>query len=272
MKKNTPLIVASLLVFAFASCKKDSKPAPTNEVPPSVVAQIQALGFNSKGAQQVEGGYLVEGDIKLSNADLNEAPASPELVVANEEHYRTNRLVSTSSYPVIKVALSSSSSTHTAVFTSALDEAIRRYNAEGLSLQFQRVSSGQNITIHAYYQVSNTLGSSGFPSASGAPYNQVQMNTYWYSTSTSSTNVNYIATIMAHELGHCIGFRHTDYMNRAYSCGGSAVNEGSAGVGAVYIPGTPSGPSANSWMLACVGSNQNRPFTSADRTALNYLY
>lgn len=40
-------------------------------------------------------------------------------------------------------------------------------------------------------------------------------------------------------MGHCIGFRHTDYMNRSYSCRGSAVNEGSAGVGAVYIPGTP---------------------------------
>jgi hypothetical protein len=193
-------------------------------------------------------------------------------VVASEEHYRTNNLVNTTSYPTIKVALSNSSSQHQAAFSAALDEAIRRYNAENLRVKFQRVSSGANVTVVAYYQVSNTLGSSGFPSSSGAPYSQVKMNTYWYSTGTGSTNVNYIGTIMAHELGHCIGFRHTDYMNRAYSCGGSAVNEGSAGIGAVYIPGTPSGPSASSWMLACVGSNQNRPFTSSDRTALNYVY
>ena len=77
---------------------------------------------------------------------------------------------------------------------------------------------------------------------------------------------------MAHELGHCIGFRHTDYMNRSYSCGGSAVNEGASTVGAVHIPGTPTGPSSGSWMLACIGSNVNRPFTSADRTALAYVY
>ncbi|HEX8314090.1 MAG TPA: M57 family metalloprotease, partial [Flavisolibacter sp.] len=128
-----------------------------------------------------------------------------------------------------------------------------------------------NITINAYYQASNTLGSAGFPTSSGAPYNRIQMNTYHYSTSTGSTNVNYIATIMAHEMGHCIGFRHTDYMNRAYSCGGSTYNEGSAGVGAIHIPGTPTGPSASSWMLAC-SNGGNRPFTSADRTALNYLY
>jgi hypothetical protein len=83
---------------------------------------------------------------------------------------------------------------------------------------------------------------------------------------------NTVATILAHEIGHCIGFRHTDYFNRSISCGGSAVNEGSAGVGAINIPGTPTGTSSGSWMLSCIGSGQNRPFNSADVTALNYLY
>jgi hypothetical protein len=61
-------------------------------------------------------------------------------------------------------------------------------------------------------------------------------------------------------------------MNRTYSCGGSAANEGASTVGAILIPGTPSGPDPNSWMLACIGANQNRPFNSNDKTALNYLY
>jgi hypothetical protein len=128
--------------------------------------------------------------------------------------------------------------------------------------------------VVAFYEVSNTLGSSGFPNSAGDPYNQVQMNTYWYSGGTDATNVNYIGTIMAHELGHCIGFRHTDYMNRAYSCGGRKQNEGQSntGVGAVYIPGTPTGGDPNSWMLACVGSNVNRPFNANDKIALAYLY
>jgi hypothetical protein len=209
----------------------------------------------------------------LTAAELRAAaPSSPELVYAQEEHYRTNNLVNTSYYPTIKVALNNSSSAHQAAFSAALDEAIRRYNAEGLRVKFQRVTSSANTTVVAYYEVSNVLGSAGFPSSGGAPYSQVKMNTYHYSTSTGSTNINYIATIMAHELGHCIGFRHTDYMDRSYSCGGGYYNEGASTVGAVYIPGTPSGPSAYSWMLACVGSGVNRPFTSADRTALNYVY
>lgn len=267
------LLLACATASVFVACKKEAKETeiPEEEVSESVKAQIKALGFNNQNVQKVPEGYLIEGDLILTPENLTNTPTSHELIYANEEHYRTTNLVNPSTYSTIRVAISSSSSSHTSVFTAALDEANRRYNAEGLRIRFQRVTSSPHITIEAYYQVSNTLGSAGFPTSGGAPYNRIRMNTYHYSTSTSSTNVNYIATIMAHEMGHCIGFRHTDYMNRAYSCGGSAYNEGSSTVGAIHIPGTPTGPSANSWMLAC-SNGTNRPFTSADRTALNYVY
>lgn len=268
-----PWLAAAMLALVFSACKKDVKEEPQNEVSPETVAQIKAMGFNTNNIQKVDEGYLVEGDIVLTNENLSSFNQSHELIYANEEHYRTTYLVNTSTYATIKVALSNTSSQHQAALSYALDEAIRRYNAEGLRIRFQRVSSGAHITVKSYYQVSNTLGSAGFPSSGGAPYHTIQMNTYHYSTSTGSTNVNYIATIMAHEMGHCIGFRHTDYMNRAYSCG-SGGNEGQSttGVGAVHIPGTPTGPDSGSWMLACIGSGVNRPFNTNDRTALNYLY
>ncbi|MES1160442.1 MAG: M57 family metalloprotease, partial [Bacteroidota bacterium] len=114
-----------------------------------------------------------------------------------------------------------------------------------------------------------TLGSSGFPSG-GNPYNSIMMNTNAQAYG-SNPNVLYVGSVIQHEMGHCIGFRHTDYMNRAYSCGGSAVNEGASNVGAILIPGTPSGPDANSWMLAC-SNGGNRTFNANDIIALNYLY
>ncbi|HEY0041750.1 MAG TPA: M57 family metalloprotease [Flavisolibacter sp.] len=274
MRKNwRSILLACTMASVFVACKKEAKEAETiqEEVSESVKAQIKNLGFNNQDVKKVEEGYLVEGDIILTPENLANVSTTHELIIANEEHYRTTNLVNPSSYPTIRVAISSSSSSHTSVFTAALDEAIRRYNAEGLRIRFQRVTSSPNITINAYYQADNTLGSAGFPTNSGAPYSRIQMNTYHYSTSTGSTNVNYIATIMAHEMGHCIGFRHTDYMNRAYSCGGSYYNEGASSVGAIHIPGTPTGASANSWMLAC-SNGSNRPFTSADRTALTYVY
>ncbi len=52
------------------------------------------------------------------------------------------------------------------------------------------------------------------------------------------SNINGLATTIAHEMGHCIGMRHTDYMDRSYSCGGVPDNEGDGGVGANHIPGT----------------------------------
>ena len=88
----------------------------------------------------------------------------------------------------------------------------------------------------------------------------------------ANPDVNYLASVLTHEMGHCIGFRHTDYMARQYSCGGKRkVNEGTAGVGAVLIPGTPSTPDAESWMLAC-SNGGNRLFNANDVIALNYLY
>ena len=43
-----------------------------------------------------------------------------------------------------------------------------------------------------------------------------------------------------------LGFRHTDYMNRSYSCKGRPVNEGAGNSGAINIPGTPVGSDSGS--------------------------
>ena len=61
-------------------------------------------------------------------------------------------------------------------------------------------------------------------------------------------------------------------MRRKFSCGpGRGNNEGSGSVGAVYIPGTPTGPESGSYMLAC-SNGTDRPFTTGDRTALTTIY
>jgi len=261
------LNLTRLLAFAFAStllissCQKNQK-APADEVSQEVIAQIQAQGFNTTGVKKVPEGYLVEGDIILTQEDLINTPTTNELIVANEEHYRTTKLV-TGTPRTITISVNTSQ----VPFPAALADAVNRYNAENLQLQFQVISGNADIDIVTYYQVSNTLGSGGFPKG-GRPYGTIQLNTYWFNT---STNASFLATVIAHEIGHCIGFRHTDYMNRSYSCGGTAYNEGSAGVGAIHIPGTPTGPSANSWMLAC-SDGGNRPFTSSDKVALSTVY
>ncbi|WP_299987875.1 M57 family metalloprotease [uncultured Pontibacter sp.] len=265
--KTTRLLslLALAVMFGFSSCQKEEADVTANEISPLAMAKISEMGFNTDNVQRTEGGYIVEGDIFFSEGDLQASPETTALRVGEEEQYRTNNLVSVGSSRTINVAITTSLP---ASYVSALDEAIRRFNAENLRLKFRRVSSGYNILVSKAPSGSSYLASAGFPSG-GNPYNSVKVNSDYLG---SNPGTNYLATILAHEIGHTIGFRHTDYMNRAYSCGGSYYNEGASTVGAVHIPGTPTGADPNSWMLACIGTGVNRYFNSNDRTALRYLY
>ncbi|GAA0557592.1 M57 family metalloprotease [Chitinophaga japonensis] len=272
-KQITYMLAACLTAGAlFVSCQKESAeqdaPAAT-EVSPEVLGQISARGFSTAGVRKVEGGYLVEGDILLEEQDLASTPASPNLRIAEVEQYRTYNLVS--KLPrTITVRVSNLPD----AYVQGTDEAIARYNALNLQLKFQRTTARKaDITIEGFYEGPSggfiTLGSAGFPSKNGSPYRKISMNTHPDAYG-ANPDVLYVASVIQHEMGHCIGFRHTDYMNRAFSCG-SGGNEGAGNVGAVHIPGTPTGPDRASWMLAC-SDGGNRTFNSNDVVALDYLY
>ncbi|HEY9007763.1 MAG TPA: M57 family metalloprotease [Ohtaekwangia sp.] len=255
------------VLCAMFSCQEQE--AAKNQVPNDVVVQLSKAGFDTSEGLSVraDGKYLVEYDILLSKEQIAELaePVSISGSSAGEEHYRTTNLV-TGTPRTIYVYMDPSFGSY---MQNAFTTALSRYNALGLTLNFQRTTSASaaNIQILSFYEQSNTLGfSAGFPSG-GNPASPIQLNTYWYNNSSQLADA---ATVIAHEIGHAIGLRHTDYMNRRYSCG-SGGNEGSAGVGAIWIPGTPTKPSANSYMLACSSGN-DRPFTSADKTALTTVY
>ena len=271
-KKPITLLLAAALIIFVVSCKKQSTTAAVNdqEISSQTLSQIKALGFSDQNVRKDEDGYLVEGDIVLSEELLNSVNDQKLLRIANTEQYRTTNLV-TSLPRVITIKVTNLGT----AFIQGADLAISRYNALNLQIQFQRVTSGSAaITIRGFNQPPSggyiTLGSSGFPTNNGSPYGTIKMNTNQYAYG-SNPDVNYVGSVIQHEIGHCVGMRHTDYMNRSYSCGGSAVNEGASNVGAILIPGTPSGPDANSWMLAC-SNGGNRTFNSNDVVALNYLY
>jgi hypothetical protein len=264
MRKILPMaVIVTACVVVLFSCRKngasEQRVAPT----PEVLQKIYNLGFSNKNVSRDEdGNYVVEGDIVLSEADLDAAPEIQFLRVGSEEQYRTFNLV-TRLPRVITVSIASKLPSS---YVAALDEALARYNAENLQITFKRVSSGANISL--VKGNGNFLASSGFPTSTGNPYNQVKVNPNAIGNQPQAT----VASIFAHEIGHCIGFRHTDYMNRAYSCGGQAVNEGASTIGAVFIPGTNPDADPNSWMLSCIGSGQDRPFNANDKVALAYLY
>lgn len=261
------LAIIAIASFAVVGCKKNDLQQPVQEqISQETLNKIYNQGFGTTNVQKIDEGYLVEGDIILTEEFLNSTPGGNFLRIANNEQYRTTNLVSQNR--VVTMALDNKLKAK-AGYPAALTEVVRRFNAENLTLTFQEVSSGANITfVEGHGQF---LASAGFPTG-GNPYPTVKVNAQSMGTGTTSTFINFCATVLAHEAGHCIGFRHTDYMDRSYSCGGSYANEGASSVGAVHIAGTPTGPDAGSWMLACISRNQNRYFNANDKTALSTLY
>lgn len=278
-----PIVLMIFLVTLAISCQKSSSIKVNSDTIDIALTQeekamVASAGFNSNWAEKSkDGGYLIEGDILLSKAQLQEmsgATPTNNIIVADEEHYRTYNIVTTptSGTRTITVRLSGTFPSH---YSTGLDNALARYNGiSGLKIVFQRVNSGGEIVITGADLGTSGGGcilgrAAGFPDANGNP-------SPGFTLSTSSCATTYLSTadkadeVMAHELGHCIGFRHTDYKKRA-SCG-PGPGESAGSIGAVHIPGTPTNVngSYNSWMMACVNSSPS--FSADDGIALNYVY
>ena len=214
-------------------------------------------------AQDIE---VIDGQVYVQKDALVTLQASREMLETSgtAEQYRTNNLVGASVTKICVVPSSSFSSK--ANLSAGLDLAIQNYNQQNLRLTFARGNAGDCTAIINAKVGGPVGGSAGFPSG-GQPYGQIQigagLNNY-------SVDVN--EHVITHELGHCIGFRHSDYYNRAISCG-SGGNEGEGSIGAILIPGTPANATlGGSVMNSCFRSSENGEWTSTDITALNALY
>lgn len=146
--------------------------------------------------------------------------------------------------------------------------AVNNYNRLGgvsirFTLTFGTNFQSKDMVVYHNPNETGSGGSAGFPS-NGLPNKFVQI----FGLDSFSTNVN--EHVITHEIGHSVGFRHTDYFSRQ-SCGQN-TNEGNAGVGANHVSGTPTGFDSTSIMLACFSNNEDGEFNGNDRTALRAMY
>jgi hypothetical protein len=224
-------------------------------------------------ANLIEAGFpaddiMVSGEAVYVGRDAHVTlEASREMLEPGKEsleQYRTTNLVSLSK---TKICINPTSTFNSYTrLSQGLDLAIGNYNGLGLSFSMARgptTGCSANITAQT---MSGTGGSAGFPSG-GNPYGTINIGT---GLNTYSVDVN--EHVITHELGHAVGLRHSDYYNRAISCG-SGGNEGASTVGAIHIPGTPTTATVGgSVMNSCFRSTETGEWTSSDKTALNYLY
>ena len=282
MLKKSPLLTFVVLLAGvwLNSCQEPENLGPVEEgIPEEIKTQFTELGFDTSdleyivqdnpitGEEAIEY-YVVEGDIKITPVQLQEMLKSGvHHTGAVEEQYRTTNLVTGLPRTIRVIGYTGGVYALDSKMRRGLSWAINNYNRLNTNLEFT-LNFGTNWQAYdiVVYRVSGSAGgSAGFPSG-GDPYQFVQI---FSGTSAFSTNV--VEHVMTHEIGHCVGLRHTDWFNRSLSCG-TGGSEGQAGVGAIYIPGTPEGYDPNSVMLACFSSNEDGEFGNFDEVALEYLY
>ncbi|HEX2569513.1 MAG TPA: M57 family metalloprotease [Polyangia bacterium] len=225
-----------------------------------IIDNLIQAGYPAKDIEIFDGKVYVQKDAHVT------LQASREMLetTGTAEQYRTTNLVG-SGVATICVNPTSQFNSYSNL-SQGLDLALQNYNALNLRIKFVRgpaTGCDANITAKT---AGGTGGSSGFPSG-GLPYNTINIGT---GLRNYSLDVN--EHVITHEIGHTIGFRHTDYYNRSISCG-TGGNEGDGGVGAILIPGTPSTATVGgSIMNACFRSTETGEWSNSDVTALNALY
>lgn len=269
-------ITVMFLAFGFVSCVQDTDEPKTDEISDEVLTQFTDLGFDVSDivvvnhqnplTGEISKQYQLEGDILVPESQMREMLDSDIFGLgANGEQYRTNNLVS-NNQTISVIGYTGGSNALDNTMRTALQWAVANYNRLNIGLNFTlSFSSSTNADMVVYKVSGGGGGSAGFPSG-GNPYKWIQIQ-----SGTSSFGTNVVEHVITHEMGHSIGLRHTDYFNRSISCG-SGGNEGSSGVGAIHIPGTPTSADMNSIMLACFSSSEDGEFGPYDVVALEYLY
>jgi hypothetical protein len=146
-----------------------------------------------------------------------------------------------------------------------LRRAITNYNNLGLDISFSLTFGSPNNADILIYRMANSplqRVMAGYPSAAGDPFGLIIIPDNF-----DGFNRNQMEHQLTHNIGHCIGMRHSDWQTRE-SCGAPWSSEAPA----QWIFGTATTFEFNSIFNACMHSSTTGEFNTNDIVALRRIY
>ena len=259
MKKFLTLLIIAVVVIT--SCSKEETSVvsqvenieiPINQNDPAVI-KLTEMGYKLEAIKEFKDFYLVEGDIMINKKNLISSPTS--------RHAHTNSIVDINKVTnmTLKVDVSIPQNSR---WLDAVIEAVTEWNnIPDCKVNFSIIPS--NSTSNANIYIASDFGTlpETVPMAaaipwSGNPGSQVKINLDNPNITTMSAAAK--KRSIMHELGHIIGFLHTDGVSNPQNVGNN------------IIPTTSGLADPNSIMNSFLTSATG--FSADDLIASKYLY
>jgi hypothetical protein len=153
-------------------------------------------------------------------------------------------------------------------------EAMDRYNNLDLMFRMNRTMNRNKahikIILEEAKEINNAYAVTLYPQR-GMPGRVMKLNKSLYGGTVAELPLNMV-TVITHELGHAFGFVHMDYKDNKVSCSSRKYNENhKVPIKPVFGTAT-SEPITNSFMLACMSEDEERPLLLLDSIGIYNVY
>lgn len=217
--KNLKILAVLVIALLMAQCQKESIeeiPQAKEPIPDEIMKGLNNMGFNTKDyeVRKNKNGYVVEGDMVVSTKMILDAATT-----TNTKHIR-ERLPKCKNVRDIRVINQIPKNGLRREIKSAIND---WNNVSGSFVKFRLVSKEPaDIYINDMH---GDYGSGSIPSG-GRPGRFVELDPSLYDAVVpASKRSKMLRFVIRHELGHTIGFGHTNGVHNTAS--------------AIHIPGTP---------------------------------
>lgn len=274
MKKCKFWLVKAFALFGIfillGGCEKENnKLISESEISDSVKQKIASLGFDPAQVKDAGDCYLVEGDILLQKGKLDSYVPKKTLLKQAQTTYLVNLEKVHNITVRIDASIPISGDDN---WRTEIQQAINEWNniSSNIRLLYTTASTADinilsdngSLADRVYYSGGYywVLAAAEFPTNIGNPGYQIRINldtdnNRVFSSSQKKYNI-------VHEIGHCLGLRHTNW---------SGLSE-TAGIGITGTPNSGSNPDPNSVMNGGTALNSWGGFSSYDLIAVRTLY